>query len=99
MNPNGETVVLFSGGIDSSACAHYLQTRGHAVRGLFVDYGQKAAKNEKAAAERLSISLGMKFSVLNVKMDRCFGAGEIRGRNAFLVFSSLLGSGCEGAAR
>jgi 7-cyano-7-deazaguanine synthase len=90
MTQHTEAVVLFSGGLDSAACAHYLQSSGHAVRGLFVDYGQKAASLERAAAEQLSAFLGMNLSVMRVETERSFGSGEISGRNAFLVFSSML---------
>jgi 7-cyano-7-deazaguanine synthase len=90
MTVRTEAVVLFSGGIDSAACAHYLQKNGHAVRGLFVDYGQRAARLERAAAEQLSAFLRIDLSMMRIETQRSFGSGEIRGRNAFLVFSSML---------
>jgi len=84
------TIVLFSGGIDSGACAHYLAREKHEVHPLFVDYGQRAATPEAAAANKLSCALGLKLHSLNISTGRSFGAGEIRGRNAFLVFSAIL---------
>jgi 7-cyano-7-deazaguanine synthase len=92
MSVHPEVVVLFSGGLDSAACAHYLQKHGHAVRGLFVEYGQKAACLERAAAEQLSAFLCMNLSTMRVETNRSFGNGEIQGRNAFLVFSCMLGA-------
>lgn len=90
MRVHTEAVVLFSGGLDSAACAHFLQKNGHAVRGLFIDYGQQAASLERSAAEQLSAFLGIRLSMMRVETERRFGSGEIRGRNAFLVFASML---------
>lgn len=90
MVSHANTVVLLSGGIDSAACAHYLQAKGHKVRGLFVDYGQKAAQLEGQAAQELSAILKINLSVVSINTQRSFGAGEIRGRNALLIFASLL---------
>jgi 7-cyano-7-deazaguanine synthase len=90
MDSEPHIVVLFSGGMDSAACAHYLQSYAQLVRGLFVDYGQKAALSERNAAERLSAILGINLSTIQVSTQRSFGTGEISGRNAFLVFCGLL---------
>jgi 7-cyano-7-deazaguanine synthase len=90
MYSSAETTVLFSGGVDSAACAHYLQKRGNRIRALFVDYGQKAAPFEHAAAQQLSAFLHVGLSVIRVVTERSFGGGEITGRNAFLVFASIL---------
>lgn len=59
---NNDAIVLLSGGIDSAACAWFLRDHGHSVRGLFVDYGQKAARLEKNSAEALS-------KVLEIALD------------------------------
>jgi 7-cyano-7-deazaguanine synthase len=84
------TIVLFSGGIDSGACAHYLARERHEVHPLFVDYGQRAATAEGAAASKLSCALGLTLDSFRMSTNRSFGAGEIRGRNAFLVLSAIL---------
>jgi 7-cyano-7-deazaguanine synthase len=86
-----EAVVLLSGGIDSAACARFLCDRGYGVRGLFVDYGQKAAPFEKQAALHLSGFLRIPLESLNVASAAPLGPGEIVGRNAFLVFAAMLG--------
>src|SRR6266566_4091625 len=90
MNSNLDTIILLSGGLDSAACAHYLKKDGHSVRGLFVDYGQRAARQEQTSAERLSEFLGIQLSTACLTSERSFGTGEIRGRNAFLIFSCML---------
>ena len=83
--------VLMSGGIDSSACARYFQERGDSVKGIFVDYSQSAAEAERQAVERVTRHLGLPLSVLSFRSSREYGAGEVMGRNAFLVFSTLMG--------
>jgi 7-cyano-7-deazaguanine synthase len=90
MNSKSCIVMLLSGGMDSVACAHYLQKGGQLVRGVFVDYGQKAALPERNAAERLSAVLGIELSTIQLKTQQSFGTGEISGRNAFFIFCCLL---------
>jgi len=85
-----DALVLLSGGIDSTACAWHLRNQGHSVQGLFVDYGQKAAPLEKRAARALSKALDIGLDYVSVKSPTHFGAGEIAGRNAFLVFTALM---------
>jgi len=85
-----DAIVLLSGGIDSAACAHFLRDNGFSIRALFVDYGQKAAPFEKRSAEALSNLLGAELDSVLLRSPTHFGAGEIAGRNAFLVFAALL---------
>lgn len=85
----GQATVLLSGGIDSAACAHLLKKDGYSVGGLFVDFGQASAQREKRAAIAVSEWLSIPMRVLEIAQDQRFGAGEIPGRNAFLVFSAL----------
>lgn len=87
---SNHAIVLLSGGIDSAACAWFLRDRGYSVKGLFVDYGQRAALFEKRGAESLSSTLGIPLDCISVSTPSQFGAGEVTGRNAFLVFAALL---------
>ena len=84
--------MLMSGGIDSTACAHYFLQRGDSVTGLFVDYGQPAVHRERQAAERIANHLKLPLSVMSFRCDRRVGAGELTGRNAFLIFAALMGA-------
>lgn len=85
-----ETTVLFSGGLDSTACVHFLRQDGRFVRGVFIDYGQAARDQELVAVKRLSTELNFPVEVFHYANGTQFQEGEVFGRNAFLIFSSLL---------
>ena len=89
-NMPSHSVVLFSGGVDSAACAHFLQQKGQATECLFVDYGQAAAQQEQQAASALADILSSPLTVTRFRSGQNFAAGEILGRNAFLVISALM---------
>jgi 7-cyano-7-deazaguanine synthase len=84
------STVLLSGGIDSAACARYLQENGNHVRCIFVDYRQAAVDSESWSAAELSKLL--KTELLRVTFDpnKSWGPGEILGRNAFLILAALM---------
>lgn len=81
--------VLMSGGIDSAACAAFFAAQGMKVSALFVDYGQAAAEQERAAVKSLAAWLGIEVQQLAFTGAAPFGSGELVGRNAFLVFAAL----------
>ena len=83
--------ILMSGGIDSTACAHFFVERGDKVRGVFVDYGQLAACAERRAAVKVANYLRIPLVTLVFKSNQHFETGEITGRNAFLIFAALMG--------
>ena len=87
--------VLMSGGIDSTACAHYFLQRGSKVTGIFVDYGQSAARSERRAVKQVTAHLGIPLLKMSFDSGRRFKTGEITGRNAFLIFAALVGIGSE----
>ena len=81
--------VLLSGGIDSAACVHLLKSQGYSVRGIFVDFGQAAREQESRAVVRLTELLGITTTTLQVGATSDFGAGELVGRNAFLLMAAI----------
>ncbi|MCY4580339.1 MAG: 7-cyano-7-deazaguanine synthase [Chloroflexi bacterium] len=83
--------LLMSGGIDSTASAHYFAQRGDAVQGIFVDYGQAAVCREREAANAVADYLSIPIAELRFQSPQRFATGEIVGRNAFLIFSAMMG--------
>jgi 7-cyano-7-deazaguanine synthase len=90
MQAQKNAIVLLSGGVDSAACAHLLKTQGFSVTGVFVDFGQPSANLELSASRRLAELLGVAHRAVKVTSDAAIGAGEIVGRNAFLLFTALI---------
>ena len=84
------TLVLVSGGIDSTACVDFFQRRGDQVHGLFVDYGQAARVQEAEAVMKMSnhYSIPVEMVVLDSRSE--FLTGEIMGRNLFLLATGLM---------
>jgi 7-cyano-7-deazaguanine synthase in queuosine biosynthesis len=82
-------VVLFSGGLDSTACVHLLQTNGFEVTGLFVDFGQPAAKAESRAVATLKKHLAIEVHSLRIGGFRDLKSGELFGRNLLLISAAL----------
>lgn len=87
---NATNLVLLSGGIDSAACVHYNLSQGLQVKGVFVDYGQKAKDKEFSSASRIATHYGIELDRLKLTVPQTFTQGEIVGRNAFLVMATIL---------
>ena len=83
-------IVLMSGGLDSTACAHFLKRQGLSTRGLFVDFGQAAVEPEGIAVEKVSSQLGIEVERISFRSARSYASGEIPGRNAFLILSAVV---------
>lgn len=90
-----DATILMSGGIDSTACAHFLKKRGSTVHGVFFDYCQVAARYERSAALSVAKHLSIPISVYRVAGSDSFSDGEHSGRNAFLIFAALFLSRCK----
>ena len=78
--------VLMSGGIDSAACAHLLAWQGNTINAVFINHGQAAAER---AVRAIATRIGANLSCYSVLGSGPFAAGELVGRNAFLVFTAL----------
>jgi 7-cyano-7-deazaguanine synthase len=82
-------VVLVSGGIDSTLSVRFYQKMGYVVRGMFVDFGQRARLQEKRALARISKSMGIAVDTVNFTGIRAT-AGKVVGRNAVFVATALM---------
>ncbi|HDZ40861.1 MAG TPA: hypothetical protein ENH59_04180, partial [Bacteroidetes bacterium] len=84
INTDKNVLVLFSGGIDSTSCIHYYQKLDYNVIGLFIDYGQPAANQERIAVEKISDILGIDIIKIKSKIALNNKGGFIQGRNLLL---------------
>ena len=83
-------LILTSGGIDSTACVKYYQDLGFEVKGLFVDYNQKARLKESDCIKKIAAFYKIQYKTLTIHNSLNFSSGEIRGRNGFLIMAALL---------
>ncbi|EFL52352.1 tRNA methyl transferase-like protein [Solidesulfovibrio fructosivorans JJ]] len=81
--------VLLSGGIDSSACAHFYQQADFLVEAIFFSYGQAASAKEEIASKNIADHLGIHLTKYNLETTQTFSTGELIGRNAFFIFSAI----------
>ena len=84
-----EAMVLASGGLDSATVLALLISLDIRPTSLFIDYQQSAASAEESAITSICQTMGVPLRIVRHKGTR-FGAGEIRGRNAFLLHAGLL---------
>jgi 7-cyano-7-deazaguanine synthase len=82
-------IVLLSGGIDSATALALAVKTTRQLSALFVDYGQASATSERAASVAVASHYQIVHQTLQIA-DLSFGAGEIRGRNAFLLHAAML---------
>src|ERR1700758_1730799 len=85
-----DALVLLSGGIDSASCVAFYQRQGLHVLGVFVDYGQATRHRERHSAQSLAQHYGIELSTVDYSGQFRPLSGEIRGRNAFLIFAALM---------
>lgn len=84
------SIVLLSGGIDSTACIYYYINQGFNVKAVFIDYGQIASKKELESAKKIAALYEVNLDIITLDHSLKFAQGEIKGRNAFLIFAVLL---------
>ncbi len=90
MNSSSQSLILLSGGIDSSACLAFYKRLGYSTPTIFIDYGQPARVPERASAESIADYYSVPFEIVVCNGPETSFAGEIWGRNAFLLMTALL---------
>jgi 7-cyano-7-deazaguanine synthase len=83
-------LLLLSGGMDSTACLDFLISNSFKVTCLLINYGQLAAKYERAAAKKITKYYGVELKELNLSKINSKKAGYIQGRNFFLYSVALV---------
>ena len=72
------TIVVFSGGLDSTTLLYHQRAAGDEVRALSVDYGQRHRAAELAAARSIAAGLGVEHRVLDLRgLAGFFGANSL----------------------
>jgi 7-cyano-7-deazaguanine synthase len=84
------TWVLLSGGMDSAACIEFYKKRADIVRAIHIDYGQVAAPRERRATLAVTRHYNVPLLILEWRGAHPKEAGEIVGRNAFLLTASMM---------
>ena len=84
----GNSIVLMSGGIDSSASAVAVRKEGYETSGLFVDYGQPAACSEWRAVQAVANHFDLEVKRVELGFRLASQPGEFFGRNALLVLTA-----------
>jgi len=72
-----KSVVLLSGGMDSTVNLYEAQKRGEVVLALTFDYGQRAAPKEIQASQALASSLGIAHKVLPLPFFKELGTSSL----------------------
>jgi 7-cyano-7-deazaguanine synthase len=83
-------LILFSGGIDSTACIQYYLDLGYSVNPLFVKFGQLSEHQELKSAKRICEFYGLSLIELRVETRSLFSTGEIPGRNLMFLANALI---------
>ncbi|WP_193181634.1 7-cyano-7-deazaguanine synthase [Nisaea sediminum] len=81
--------VLLSGGVDSTACVHYLIQQGFNVDAIFVDYDQAARELESVSSKKISDYFNINYQKIKLSGLSSSGVGELVGRNALFIFLAL----------
>ena len=81
-------VVLMSGGIDSSATLAACQEPGISLSGMFVNYGQPAARSEWEAAQRIASHYQIEVDKVDLGISLVSDMGEFFGRNALFILTA-----------
>jgi len=82
MHNQSDTLVLFSGGLDSTVLAYHLAHEGKKCRLFYGDHRKLTAPFEAIAAKRVALSLGMPLEIVDLhgvgQLDTVYGMGENR---------------------
>jgi len=88
---DGASVLLLSGGVESATLLHQLAQGGEPVQGLFVDYGQRGAGEERRAAGRQCEPLGVELVQIDLsRVGATFRRGQERKAHVPLPHRNLV---------
>ena len=85
---SAHTVILMSGGIDSSSVTAACRHEGAQLSGIFVDYGQPAARSEWSATQNIAQHYGVSVRKVCLGFHLASHHGEFFARNALLILTA-----------
>ncbi|NOQ76122.1 MAG: hypothetical protein GQ574_29235 [Crocinitomix sp.] len=90
-------LILFSGGLDSTACIQYYLDKGYSIAPVFIRYNQLSEIQELKSALQICKYYKLVLKEIIVENGNKFLSGEIIGRNLMLLANALLNVGCNEA--
>jgi len=90
--------VLTSGGLDSTACHHFLQSSGKKTVAVFIDYNQPAVVEERRAARKIAKYYSAQIQEVHIASLRSKKKSDtdyIPARNATFLFSAITAIGID----
>lgn len=82
-------LILFSGGIDSTACIQWYHDLGYSINPLFIKFGQLSESQELKSAQQICKYYGLNLIELKMETRNTFSTGEIIGRNLMFLANAL----------
>ena len=77
---SNKTIVVYSGGMDSTTLLYHLRDAGHEVKAISVNYGQRHVR-ELAAAEEICANIGVEHTVADLSaINPLLGDNSLSGR-------------------
>ena len=76
-NPRRKSIILLSGGLDSSANLAFTEYYDEPILAITVDYGQRAAQSEIAASKKFCEYYGVKHQILDLKWLGALGGSAL----------------------
>ncbi|MEQ8688680.1 MAG: 7-cyano-7-deazaguanine synthase [Imperialibacter sp.] len=89
----GRVLLLFSGGIDSTACIQWYLDLGYSINPLFIKFGQLSEHLELKSARQICAFYQLDLIELKVQSRNSFSSGEILGRNLMFLATALFNIG------
>jgi 7-cyano-7-deazaguanine synthase len=78
-------LILFSGGIDSTALVHYYLQKGFNVKCLHIQYGQKTEKSEQNAVQELAKYYNIELTIYKLGVSLNTNHSEYIFRNSLFI--------------
>ena len=89
MKDKRSVLLLFSGGIDSTACIQYYLDLGYLINPVFIKFGQLAESRELKSAKEICHYYGLHLRELKIETRNTLTTGEIIGRNLMFLSNAL----------